>query len=636
MHDKLLAEFPEVGFEAWRKEVDKGLKGADFAKRLVTRTLEGIDVQPLYTERDATPTDAGEVLPGVAPYRRGSAASGRHGAAWDVRPLHDGADLACLQQDIAADLARGATSLWLRLARPAGGAGIPCDSADQLDAILQGVDLARVPLMLDAGGEGVALASHLLAVATRRGVAHSALRGTLACDPLGALASEGVLPRSLSAAATELASLVQRLEGTSLGAIVVSGVPYHDAGASATQELGYALATGIAYVRWLLQAGVRLDAATRCLGFVCSVGGDLFTEIAKLRALRLCWAKVVAAIGGDASAQNTVIHAVTSHRTKSRRDPWVNMLRSTTEAFSAMAGGADSLTTRGFDEALGRSDGFARRIARNLQVVLNEEAHVTQVADPAGGSYYVEALTDALAREGWKVMQGIEAAGGMEAVLTSGGIATQLAEVADKRAASLRKRSAAMTGVSEFANLGEEPVVRAAPAACVRGSVASDATHARIEPLPVRRNAEPFEVLRDRVDAHAAKLGQRPAVFLANLGAVAQHKARSSFSTGFLSAGGIAGLDNDGFTTPDAVVAAFGASGAHVAVICGSDEQYPEWVPKLAPSLHARGAAHVLLAGRPGEHEAAFRAAGISTFIFLGADVVATLEGLLDQMGVAR
>jgi methylmalonyl-CoA mutase len=347
------------------------------------------------------------------------------------------------------------------------------------------------------------------------------------------------------------------------------------------------------------------------------------------------------------------------------------MLRTTTEAFAAMVGGADALTTRGFDELLGVSDGFARRIARNVQTILNEEAHVTHVADAAGGGYYIESLTDQLARGAWTIFQAIEERGGMAAALTSGSIAKEIAELASKRASAIAKRSAAITGVSEFANLREEKVVRASASVAERGRVdqtppaaaldqlstqrgnkriaaaiaaarqgaslhsltlalAGSGAAVRCEPLPLRRHAEPFEALRTR-----AERGERPSAFLCNLGPVPKHKARASFASGFLNAGGIAAIDNDGFATPELAVEAFAAAGTPLAVICGADDQYPDWVPKLAPLLRARGATQILLAGKPGEHEAAFKAAGVNDFIFIGVDVVATLSQLLDRLGVA-
>jgi methylmalonyl-CoA mutase len=531
----------------------------------------------------------------------------------------------------------------------------------------------------------VAVAAALFAVARKRDVAVSSLRGSLGADPIGTLASDGALPCSLDSARELLVELVRAVSADAgkLRAVNVSTSPYHNAGATSVQEVAYALATGVEYLRWLTAAGIEINAAASAIGFSCSIGNDLFTEVAKLRALRSCWAKVVAASGGSAEAQNTTIHAATSQRTKTVRDPWVNMLRTTTESFSAMVGGADSLTTLGFDEIIGPSDSFSRRIARNVQVVLNEEAHITHVADPAGGSYFVEALTDQLATDAWKIFQAVETQGSMSKALLAGAIAKDIAEIAEKRNASIRKRGASLLGVSEFANLGEEAIERPAPraakvnatnaerlkslragkpqAAAVAGVVAArsakkplfaaavdaavggasigalsnalagDSSAAIVAALPVRRNADVFEALRTRCETGKS----RPTVFLANLGAIPQHKARSTFSTGFMNAGGVAVLDNEGFATPEEVAAAFAKSGSKVAVICGSDDQYPEWVPKLAPLLRAQGAIEVLLAGRPGDHEAAFKEAGVGVFLFMGSDVVTTLSNLLDRMGVA-
>jgi methylmalonyl-CoA mutase len=354
------------------------------------------------------------------------------------------------------------------------------------------------------------------------------------------------------------------------------------------------------------------------------------------------------------------------------------MLRTTTEAFAAMVGGADAVTTRAFDTALGRSDSFARRIARNVQAILNEEAHVTQVADAAGGSYYVESLTDQLARAAWTQLQDIERQGGMSAALTSGAIAKAIETTARAREQSVAKRSAALTGVSEFANLTEEPVRRepigtrsasaqpqhndaaraaleqlraAAPGTRVPAAISAALVGANVSELtqglaigaaqvqqpalPVRRPASLFEELRDRIDRHTAKGLATPKAFLCNLGEIPKHKARATFSTGFLSAGGIGVVDNEGFGSAKEALEAFSAAGTKTVVICGSDDQYPEWVPTLAPELRARGAQQIIVAGRPGDHQASFESAGVTSFISMGTDVVATLKQLLDGMGVA-
>jgi len=679
MPDKLLAEFPHVSYETWRSQVERDLKGADFDKRLLTRTLEGLVIQPLYTARDG-----GTHTP--VPLRvRDDAAN----ANWDVRAEQTLADPDAAAQEIAEDLSSGATSLWLRLdaqARTGDAAriepdGLAIETVADLRRALAQVDLTRTAVAIDAGAQA-AVSALVLAYAEAKAPA-GALRGTLGFDPLGALARDGQLPYDWQTARGFLAQLSKHATEhyPQLRAAEVSTDSYHLAGANATQELAYAWATGLEYLRANLEAGLSVAQASAQIGFRVTVASDLFLEIAKLRALRSGWAKIVAAYAGDAQAQATQVHAVTSLRTKTRRDPWVNMLRATTEAFSALVAGADAATTRAFDVALGRSDGFARRIARNVQIILNEETYATRVADAAAGSYYVETLTDELGRSAWQLFQQLEAGGGLSQALTSGGIAEQIAQTAGKRAQALAKRSTPITGVSEFANLTEEPVVREAPAAAPRTApsetataevkaalaqleaarpearvtaaiaaaasgvsvsqisavLARGTTPAKIQPLPIHRDAEAFEALRDRTERHTAQSGQALSVFLSNLGEIPKHKARASYATGFFNAGGIQVLDNDGFKTVEDAVAAFAQSGTDTVAICGSDEQYLEWIPQLVPALRARGARHIVLAGRPGDKDkqADYERAGVNKFIFIGVDVVATLQTLLNDMGAA-
>lgn len=689
MQDKLLSEFPDVSYESWRAQVEKDLKGADFEKRLLTRTPEGITVQPLYTDQSTRELEAQNAVgfAGFPPYRRGPQPFGRYGARWDVCCEHTAAQPSSAARDIAEDLSGGATSLWLRFdehsrtGNPTRNVadGLQCDNLAQLDEILAPVNLEATQLRLDAGGN-VALAALHLALADLKEIDPSRLSGSLGCDPIGALARDGALPYDLARARALFSELSVFTARTcpQLRAAVVDVEPYQLAGATAVQELGYALATGLEYLRWNLEAGLTLEQSCAQIGFRVPVGSDLFLELAKLRALRVCWSKLVAAHGGNANAQNTHIHAVSALSTKTRRDPWVNMLRVTTEAFAAMVGGADAVTTRGFDAALGRSDSFARRISRNAQVILNEEAHVTQVADAAGGSYYVESLTDQLARAGWSVLQDIERQGGMANALITFKVAKVIEESARTRLQAVAKRSAPLLGVSEFANLNEEPVHRepfgeralieaplpsdaaqkaieqlraAAPGArfaaavhaALQGASVDEITRAlavgsstlQQEPLPVRRPAAAFEALRDRVDRHVASGKPGPLAFLCNLGEIPKHKARASFATGFLNAGGVRVIDNDGFADVKAAADAFADAQTPLVVICGSDEQYAEWIPKLAPELKKRGAQQIIVAGRPGERQASDEQAGVTGFIFMGTDVVANLQQLLDAMGVA-
>jgi methylmalonyl-CoA mutase len=672
--ESLLSAFPPVSYERWREQVEAGLKGADFGRRLVTRTHEGIEVQPLYTRADWPSEEDAGGFPGAPPYRRGAEAVGRMGERWDLRPRHDNPDLNAAATELAHDTSRGAGSLWLVIDDGAEGgpAGLPVKDAASLGALLADVPLDRVRISLDAGGRAPAASAALFAVARERRVDLASLQAWLNCDPLGALSRSGALPCSLDAAREQLGELASFCAESAPGVrtATVSTTGYHDAGANAVQELAYALATGVTYLRWLTDAGLTLEQAGGQLAFSVSVGGDFFMEMAKLRALRQCWDAVMQACGAETDARRCVIHATTSTRTKTRRDPWVNMLRETTEAFSAASGGADAITTGGFDRLLGVSDALGRRVAFNTQVILDEEAHVTQVADPAGGSWYVERLTDELAGAAWALMQSIEREGGMAEALTSGRVAEQIAQVAAARQADLAKRKLAITGVSEFANVDERPLERparervtvepsggssvdlggaaggrrvaaAVDAAAdgagigeITGALAGESAPATADALPVRRHADAFERLRDACDRAVAGGQPPPAVFSCNLGPIPKHKARAQFALGFLNAGGFQVPENDGFVDAATAAAAFADSGASIAVICGTDEQYAEWVAQVTPELQKRGARRIVLAGRPGDAEQAFRDAGVTDFIYMGCDVVRTLEELLAAVGV--
>lgn len=675
--EPITTRFPPIARATWQKQVEKDLKGAAFA-RLRTTTLDGIVLEPLYTSEDVAATDE---VAGLPPYRRGTHALGQADGRWDLRQAYANPDPSKVGEEIGQDLSRGGHSVWLCLDQsvrlgqsPPTGDGMTCPNLGALAKALDKVSLPQTAISLDAGANTLPAAAQLFALAEQRGVPFPKLSGALNCDPLGALARDGALPYTLPRSIAHLTTLAAFCldRAPNLRAVGVSLVPYHNGGASPAQEIGFALAQGLYYLKALTAAGLSCDDAASQIQFTVPIGTDFFMEIAKLRALRSNWAQLVAHCQGSADAQRIAVHAVTSTFTKTRRDPYVNMLRVTTEAFAAAVGGVDSLSTAGFDVAYGPSDGFARRIASNTQVILNEESHVTRVADPAGGSYYVEHLTNELAQAGYARFRAVEQAGGMERALREGLIAREIQAIHEAREKDLRKRKQAITGVSEFANVDEKPIDRPAPdlthlevkrldhkptvetqqtgaallasvmAATVAGATIAGLTDvlghgeegATMPAISAQRQAAPYENLRDRCDAHAAKTGQRPTAFLCNLGSIPEHKARSSFASGFLHAGGFACLDNDGFADQASLLAAFQQTGSKVAVVCGTDAQYGEWVPSLAPALKAAGATHVLVAGRGGDQERAFRDAGVTEFIFMGADVVATLNTLLTALGV--
>ncbi|MEU6679997.1 methylmalonyl-CoA mutase small subunit [Streptomyces sp. NPDC046925] len=606
----LAAEFPDATHEQWQRLVEgvlrksgKDVSGPAAEEALSTALEDGLSTRPLYTARETAP-DAG--YPGFAPFVRGGTAAGSAAAGWDVRQRHATTDPAATNETVLADLENGVTSLWLGV----GPGALPVSGVARA---LDGVYLDLAPVALDAGGEAGPAARELFRLYEERGVPKDAARGTLGADPLGHEARTG--ERLDPAVAIELAGVCGR-EYPNLRALTVDALPYHEAGGSAAQELGASLATAVAYLRELTGAGLTVDAACAQLEFRYAATADQFLTIAKLRAARRLWARVAEVSGApEAGAQRQ--HAVTSPVMMSRRDPWVNMLRTTVACLGAGVGGADSVTVLPFDHSLGLPDAFARRIARNTSTILLEESHLARVIDPAGGSWYVERLTDELAHAGWEFFQEIERAGGQAAALRSGLIGERLAATWAKRSEKLAKRREPITGVSEFPNLTERPVERVASPAEATGG------------LPRVRRDEAYETLRSRSDAHLAATGARPKVFLAALGSAAAHSARASFASNLFQAGGIEAVHDP--VTVDATTAAdaFRASGATVACLCSSDALYEEQAAEVAEALKAAGARRVFLAGRPAEYTA------VDAYVFAGCDAVSVLSSTLDHMGVA-
>ncbi|WP_089114130.1 methylmalonyl-CoA mutase family protein [Streptomyces sp. SS07] len=608
------AAFPDPSHDQWQSLVEgvlrksgKEVSGSAAEEALSTTLEDGLITRPLYTASDESP-DTG--FPGFAPFTRGSRAEGNAAGGWDVRQRHALTDPARLNEALLGDLENGVTSLWLTVGGPA---GVPVDG---LARALEGVYLDLAPVALDAPADLDAAATELLRLYEERGVARSEARGTLGADPLGHEARTGV-----EADLAPAMRWAQRCDAEypGLRAIVVDGLPYHEAGGSAGEELGLSLATGVAYLRALTAAGMSVEAACGQLEFRYAATADQFLTIAKLRAARRLWARVAEASGARAAGAQRQ-HAVTSPVMMTRRDPWVNMLRTTLATLGAGVGGADSVTVLPFDHALGLPDAFARRIARNTSTILMEESHLARVIDPAGGSWYVERLTDELAAAAWSFFQETERAGGLPAALRSGAVAERLAATWAARSAKLARRKEPITGVSEFPMPGERPVER---------EPAPDPYAGAPGGLPRVRRDEAFEALRARSDAHLAATGSRPKVFVAALGPAAAHTARVSFAVNLFGAGGIEAVHDPVSVDADTAAAALAASGASVAVLCSSDALYAEQAEQVAGALKSAGAAQVFLAGRPGEY------AGVDAHVFAGCDAVAVLTSVLDRMGVA-
>ncbi|TNF25937.1 MAG: methylmalonyl-CoA mutase, partial [Deltaproteobacteria bacterium] len=473
MIDELLTltdDFLPVSLETWRARVERDLKGAPLS-RLATELLEeGVHLEPVYTGADF-PDPGAAGLPGLSPFTRAARPLGYAALGWDVRQRCDVSDAEAARVAVADDLDNGGTSTLLACdaATRMGqddprGDGLFVASAADLATALEDVDLDETPLGLEAGAAAPHVIALLTAVADDRGVPRSRVGGDFGVDPLGALARDGQLPQGLQGAWDEAAELV-RWAQTELPGVRLLGVdvgPWHDAGATAVQEVGWALAAGVATLRAMAARGVDTTTTAKQLTFGFRAGTHFLVDIAKLRAARRLWSRVLEVVEVPRSLRGMRMHVRTADRVLTRRDPWGNLLRTTVATFSAAVGSAGVVTAATYDRMLGPADAEARRMARNIQRVLLDEAQLHRVVDPGGGSWALESLTDALAEAAWAELQRIEGLGGMARALVLGHLGAALDGVAKQRERAVAKRKDAINGVSAFPLAGETLLERPA------------------------------------------------------------------------------------------------------------------------------------------------------------------------------
>ena len=613
----LAAEFPPTDEAQWRRLVEAALKGAAFDKRLVSQTYDDFRIEPLY------PRAAGaKPVAGRAP-----------GAPWTIMQRIDHPDPAMANAQALEDLENGATGLTLVFAGSLNANGYGLDaSRATLDRVLDVVALdAGIAIDFNLSPATRQAVQVFAALVKNRKIAPEKVDLRASINPIGGFAASGASPEPWSELSKRMGAMIRDLaaQGYRGPFAVAYGRIIHNAGGSEAQELAFALAAAVDCLRALEAAGMTLDAARDMIYFRLAADADEFLTIAKFRAIRKLWARVEAACG--LTPKPAVVAAETAWRMMTRRDPYVNMLRTTIAVTAAGLGGADNISALPHTAAIGLPDAFARRVARNTQLILLEESNLANVADPAAGSGAIEDLTAKLCTTAWALFQNYDRAGGAWAALEQGVIQRDVASVREKRQAAAARRKDALTGTSDYPNLHEAAArvldVPRIPAPPEQGAKPT------IAPLPSIRLAEPFETLRDKSDATLNATGARPRVFLANLGKITDFTARAMFAKNFYEAGGIEALSNDGFKDQAAMLAAFKASGAKLACLCSSDKVYEAQAAEAAKGLTAAGAT-VYLAGRPGELEARLLAAGVKTFIFVGCDVVSTLQAAHDILTV--
>ncbi|MFI4996740.1 MAG: methylmalonyl-CoA mutase family protein [Hyphomicrobiales bacterium] len=602
--------------QIWTELVERTLKGASLDK-LVSRSADGLPIEPLYGAAGAG---------GLVPLR----AAGR----WRIAQRIEHPDPEEAAALALADLEGGADELVVAFsgAATARGFGIEAGEVDRLDLALAGVKLDRVKLRLEtAPFDGRPVAALMLELIARRGLEAKAVSIEFGLDPIADMARAGGLPLAWPELAERFAGTAELLRGHGFTRSLarIDGRVAHEAAASEAQELAFALACGLAYLRILEGKGLSLDEARKALSFVLVADVDEFVCIAKFRAMRRLWAKVEKACG--LAAEPIELAAETAWRMTTRRDPYANILRATLATFSAGIGGAGSISVLPFTAAIGLPDAFARRVARNLQLVLIEESQLWRVADAAAGSGAFETLTDALAHKAWELFQEIEREGGIVQSLMRGRLQARIATVRAGRLKEISRRKAPITGVSEFALLSEAQVAVLTPEGG-RKAARSYKLVERCEALPSLRFAAPFERLRDRSDAHLARTGRRPTVFLANLGGAASFTPRRLFAKGLFEGGGIEAAENDRPATLVGIVDAFCSSGAPLACLCSSDEVYAQQGAEAAHALKEAGAAKLAIAGNERDLEGSLEGAPLDLFVFAGCDVLQVLTGIYDDL----
>jgi methylmalonyl-CoA mutase len=603
----LAAEFPAADREDWLRLVHAALKDRPFEK-LVSKTYDGLSIEPLYEHAAGAHPVAGRAA----------------GQPWQVLQRVDHPDPAQANKQALDDLENGATGLVLVMAGSINANGYGLEASPQtLARVLEGVQLDAITIDFNLSPATRDAVRHVTQLVKERGLSPNAVDMRASINPIGGFAISGsapgpwhVLSRLFSERVCELSA-----QGFRGPFAVPDGRVVHNAGGSEAQELAFALASAVEYLRALSANSVALEDARGMIYFRLAADADEFLTIAKFRGLRKLWARVEEACG--LRPKPAYVAAETAWRMMTRRDPYVNMLRTTIAVTAAGLGGADSVLALPHTAALGLPDGFARRVARNTQLILLEESNLYRVADPAAGSGGIEDLTAKLCSAAWTQFQEIEKLGGIWKALECGLLQQKVAAVRAERQKAIARRKDALTGTNDFPNLHGQMarLLDVAPVVAPKESAAT----VKAEALPRIRLAEPFEALRDKSDAILARTGTRPKVFLAALGKLPDFNARAMFAKNFYEAGGIEALTSDGYKDLSEMIAAFKASGARLACLCSSDKVYATQAESASAALKQAGAV-VHLAGRPGDHETAWNRAGVTTYIYAGCDVLATLR----------
>jgi methylmalonyl-CoA mutase len=704
VNQDLNLDFPVPTFEEWKDQVVKDLKGVPYEKKLITKTYEGIDLNPIYVKQDLEGIEHLENTPGFISFVRGGTASGYVSNGWNIAQSYSYADAEEFNSAIINDLKRGQNAVYMKFdsatdlgldsdyATPdkVGDKGLSISAIQSFKRALMDYNFAQNPLFIETGFSSLSILFLLNGLLEENKIDKKLLKGSLEADPISYLAVNGELPVSFNSIIDEQKTVTEWCVDNlpNVKTLAVNGKDYHNAGANAVQELAFAISSAVEIINNLLAKGLTINQIANQFKFNFGVGTFYFMEVAKLRAHKIIWTKVLNEFGYTDEIEHN-LHAETSKYFETVFDPYVNMLRTTTEAFSAVIGGVNSLTTNPFDNSIGLPNDFSRRIARNTQLILDEESNLSRIIDPAGGSFYVEKLTDQVAKEAWKLFQEIENNGGMLKSLQNGFVQNKIQKVVDERKKNLAKRKDVLVGTNMYVNPKEEilngnkinkeeffkkrseylqkyrtsgnnekhssiinklndllkenskEIVEVGTMAVLEGATLGEITKVLrssagekivVEKIPQLRLSQIFEDLRNKSISISKSSGEKPKVFLMNMGSVKQHKGRADFSRGFFEVAAFDVIYPNGFENAEAAVEALKESNSKVAVICSTDDIYPDLVPQIMEKIKSENLnVKVVLAGYPKEQIEEHKKNGIHDFIYLGCDVLQVLDKMLNE-----
>ena len=702
---ELLSEFLIPTYQEWRQAAEDTLKGVPFEKKLITKTYEGIDLQPIYNESDRDKVKyLADSLPGSFPFTRGICSTGYKSCTWKISQAYSYPIPKMLNEALKNDLANGQDAIAISVcncrALTPQFYGCDYDKSDWKDYVCPGVSINDIKDFEDlfAGIDitkyaikflstcpvlfNVELAALFFAYCDKNKINKANLNVNFGFDFTHSMVRSGELNNPFEILIEDMAGLVKMCNATNgkVSAIAIDGCSYHNSGATATQELAYSFSAAVCYIKELLSRGLNIDEIAKNIHFNLSVGVKFFVEISKIRAARVIWAKIIKEFGGNEESQKMRIHAFTSKIYTTKFDPFVNILRGTTEGLAAILAGVNSLHIGTFDEEFGMPSEFSRRVARNIQNILKDEAHILDTIDPAGGSYFIETLTDNFVTEIWKTFREIEKIGGISDALFTGKIQDDITAIVTKRNESVAFRKDTILGTNKYPNLLETPVdsvvkvgkedaekhfnevkarkkdvdvkviwstkwedriakmIEAYNNGAIIGDVfgAKPTTDAiKCKSLPAYRAAAMFEELRNAANDYKAKTDKAPQIYFECFGTLKQYKPRADFSTDFFAIAGFEIAMGQGYLTDKDAISNIEKINAPIVVICSTDDIYPEVVPTYTTELKKKNPnVKVILAGLPKDYVEAFKQAGVDDFIHIKSNVYETLSGLFKTIGV--